>query len=180
MCEIFYITGANKEDENAKQITYDEAKELFLVEQNKKKVGIICSVFMDQIEPVLIHKEIRYFADGIDFFDGVVGKGVYYEKINENKYFIDQVTYVNLEYNNQKLDVELNFRGCSFSEPNICMIRVKSNNITTYYKANIYDDKFFYRTLNFDDTDIMYKDIEMSYKNYLFNYRKTNSNFEVI
>lgn len=53
MCEIFYTTGANKEDENAKQITYDEAKELFLFEQNKKKVGIICSVFMDQVEPVL-------------------------------------------------------------------------------------------------------------------------------
>lgn len=178
MCEIFYTTGANKEDENAKQITYDEAKELFL--QHKKIVGIICSVFMDQIEPVLIHKEIRYFADGIDFFDGVVGKGVYYEKINENKYFIDKVTYVNLEYNNQKLNVELNFRGSSFSEPNICMIEVRHNNITTYYKANIHDDKFFYRTLNFDDTDIMFKDTEMNYKDFLFNYRKTNSNFEVI
>lgn len=180
MCEIFYTTGANKEDENAKQITYDEAKELFLFEQNKKKVGIICSVFMDQIEPVFILKSIRYFANKILVFDGVVGKGVTYEKINENNYFIDQVTYFNLEYNNESLDVELNFRGCSFSEPNICMIKVKNNNITSYYKANIYDDRYFYRTLNFDDTDIMYKDIEMSYKDFLFNYRKTNSNFEVI
>ena len=40
MCEIFYTTGANKEDENAKQITYDEAKELFLFEQNNTTLQV--------------------------------------------------------------------------------------------------------------------------------------------
>ena len=52
------------------------------------------------------------------------------------------------------LHVELNFRNRNFSMPNICMIEVTDNEDKIYYIADI-NDTFFYRTIEFDDIDIL-------------------------
>lgn len=75
------------------------------------------------------------------------------------------------------LHVELNFRNRNFSMPNICMIEVTDNEDKIYYIADI-NDTFFYRTIEFDDIDILFKDLDTSLKEFLYNFRKTNDNFE--
>jgi uncharacterized protein YpiB (UPF0302 family) len=177
MYEILYSTGLNKGEKDEKQLTFDEAQQLFIAAQNNKELSFVCSCHIKQNEPFFLYRTIRYFNDKIDAFDGVTAKGICYQKLHGNEYFIQKAEYHDYKYNNQLLHVELNFRNRNFSMPNICMIEVTDNEDKIYYIADI-NDTFFYRTIEFDDIDILFKDLDTSLKEFLYNFRKTNDNFE--
>ena len=56
MYEILYSTGLNKGEKDEKQLTFDEAQQLFIAAQNNKELSFVCSCHIKQNEPFLMIK----------------------------------------------------------------------------------------------------------------------------
>lgn len=173
MDNIIFLTGGNTTDKSTRLITYDEAQEMLLDAQNDKETyKPICSMII-QKESVMYRKVI-YFTFQVISVDLDTSKQVWYEKVNGNEFFVDKIVYNN--YKNQNIYIELHFRNRTFSMPNICMIRMKGEKDWEYYVGDI-DDTFFYRTIEFGDTDTIFKDLDTSFESYLYNIQKCDKRF---
>lgn len=142
--EVLYYTGGNDLDKNTEQISYDEAEKLFIRGQKATGFEPICSaIFMDKGKK---EYKVIYFKDGIIFIDLLSSMQIWYKKLEENTYFIDKIIINNYQYKQKHAIVELNFRNHTFSEPNICMVRVSCNGENEYYLGNI-EETAFYRDI---------------------------------
>ena len=173
MYEYIYITGGNYKDKRTKVITYDEARKMLIDAQVVKTYNPICSMrILKNNEPF---RAFIYFNFRVIVVDLDIGKQIWYEKVQGSKrYFIDQIVYD--KYNNQSAHIQLFFRNRNFSDPNICMIKKQDEKNMEYYVATI-DDTFFYRDIEFGETETAFKDLETSFDQFLLNVQKCDKRF---
>jgi hypothetical protein len=173
MSKMLYLTGGNTDDKSTRQITYNEAEKMFLDAQNMEKIfEPICSIV--EYGEKGIYRKVIYFTFQVVIIDLHTTKQVWYEKIKDNRYFIDKIVYNN--YKKQGIYVEMHIRNSTFSYPNICMIKVCEQNEWKYFVGDI-DDTLFYRMIHFGDVETLYKDLDASFEPYLNNIQKCNEKF---
>lgn len=173
MYETLYITGGNYKDKKTRQLTYDEAEKLFADSQDIKTYNPICSMrILKDSEPF---RTFIYFNFQVIAVDLCMGKEIWYEKIRDSEeYFINKI--VRNKYNDEQAYIELHFRNRSFSDPNICMIKLKKHTDWDYYAADI-EDTLFYRKIEFGETATVFKDLETNFEDYLHNIQKCDKRF---
>lgn len=173
MSKMLYLTGGNTDDKSTRQITYNEAEKMFLDAQNMGKMfKPICSIV--EYGEKGIYRKVIYFTFQVVIIDLHTTKQVWYEKMKDNRYFIDKIVYNN--YKKQGIYVEMHIRNSTFSYPNICMIKAWEQNEWKYFVGDI-DDTLFYRIIHFGDVETLYKDLDASFEPYLNNIRKCNEKF---
>lgn len=173
MKKILYLTGGNTDDESTRQITYNEAEKMFLDAQNMEKMfKPICSRV--EYGEKGIYRKVIYFTFQVVIIDLHTTKQVWYEKTIDNRYFIDKIVYN--DYKKQGIYVEIHIRNSTFSDPNICMIKIYEQNEWKYFMGDI-DDTFFYRTIYFGEVETIYKDLDANFEPYLNNIQKCNERF---
>lgn len=172
MYDFLYLTGGNSMDKRTKEITCDEAKKMLLDAQNENTYKPICSTII--LKENKEYRKIIYFNFRVLVVDLESTKQIWYEKVNGNKYFVDKVVYE--RYGKQQAYVEVHFRNRNFSNPNICMIRMQNEKDWEYYVGDI-EDTLFYRTIEFGDIDVLFRDLEMSFESYMKNIQKCDKRF---
>ena len=170
--EYMFLTGGNSKDKDTRRITFEEAQKMVCDTDIKNAYKPICSMVI--LDGERKYRKIIYFKKRVIIYDFDTTKQVWYEKVNDDEYFIDQIAFEN--YRNQNKYVEVHLRNRDFSDPNICMIRVGSDGRWKYYVGDI-DDSKFYRKIEFGDTDILYNDIETNFESYLMNVKECGKNF---
>lgn len=173
MSKLIYLTGGNTEDKCTRQITYDEAQKMLLEAQNEKKMyKPVCSLI--EYSEKGIYRKVIYFTFQVVAIDLDATKQIWYEKKEDNSYFIDKIVYNN--YKKRSIYVEIHFRDSTFSYPNICMIRINDQNEWKHFVGDI-EDIHFYRIIKFGDIETIYKDLDVSFEPYLNNIQKCDERF---
>lgn len=173
MEEILYLTGGNTKDKSTRQITYDEAQKMLSdAQNNKESYKPICSMII--LKKGEMYRKVIYFTFQMISVDLDTTKQVWYNKVSENEYFIDKIVYHN--FNKQNIYLEMHFRDRTFSDPNICMIRMQGEKDWEYYVGDI-EDTLFYRTIKLGEIDSIYNDLDTSFESYLHNVQKCDKRF---
>lgn len=174
MYEYIYMTGGSYGDKDTKLLTYDEAKNMLLEAKNVKTFNPICSmrIFKEQAP----FRAFIYFNFRMIVVDLDMAKQIWYEKVNgKEEFFITKIVYE--KYNGEKTYIELNFRNRDFSDPNICMIRKLNKDNWEYFVADI-EDTFFYRQIEFGNTEPAFKDLDTDFRCYLHNIQKCDQRYK--
>ena len=93
----------------------------------------------------------------------------------KEEYFIYKIVYEKL--GNEEVYIELHLRNRDFSDPNVCMIKKRNQEDWEYYVADI-EDKFFYRKIEFGDTEVLFKDLETNFQPFLHRIQKCDKRFK--
>ena len=173
MCKILYLTGGNIEDKSTRQITCDEAQKILSeARKGKKNYNPICS--MMEYRENKAYRKIIYFTFHLIAIHLDTTKQIWYQNVGGDEYFIDKIVYNN--YQNKNIYMELHFRNRNFSRPNICMIRIKDENGWRYFVGDI-EDIHFYRTIEFEDSEIVFKDLDTNFEVFLNNVQECDKRF---
>lgn len=132
----------------------------------------ICSMVI--LDRKRAYRKIIYFRFRVIIYDFNTTKQIWYEKINENEYFMDKIVFEN--YDNKDKYIEIHLRNHNFSVPNSCMIKTGFNGLWKYYTGDI-DELKFYRKIEFGNIDILCSDLEINFESYLKNKKGCNEKF---
>lgn len=122
---------------------------------------------------IVFKENVIYFTFRVVVINLDTTKQIWYEKLKGNGYFINKIVYYN--YNNLKKYIKMHFRNHTFSDPNICMIRMQGKKDWEYFVGDI-EDSFFYRVIEFGDTETVFKNLDTSFEPYCIIYKNAIRN----